>query len=218
MRKQMRDGTHVAVPVAVLAIDPAVRESVVGGLAACSSVRVLRGSGGAGARVLLVIAAEATDDLLALVEQAITTTAVGSRVVLVIERIAERQVLRAVRLGLAGVLNRREAGLDRIVRAVHAADSGRAQLPEAVQRLLLDRLQSIETSVLAPIGFDGSVLSGREVEVLRLLSEGMETAEVAVKMNYSVRTIKNVVHDVTRRLGLRNRTHAVAYALRSGAL
>jgi len=139
-------------------------------------------------------------------------------VVLAIGRIGQRQVLRAVRLGLAAVVNRREAGLDRIVHAIHAADSGRAHLPEAVQRLLLDRLQSIETSVLVASGVDAPGLTGREVEVLRLLSEGMETAEVAVQLNYSVQTIKNVVHDVTRRLGLRNRTHAVAHALRSGVL
>jgi DNA-binding NarL/FixJ family response regulator len=33
-----------------------------------------------------------------------------------------------------------------------------------------------------------------------------------------VRTVKNVIHDVTSRLDLRNRTHAVAYAIRQGLI
>jgi DNA-binding NarL/FixJ family response regulator len=37
-------------------------------------------------------------------------------------------------------------------------------------------------------------------------------------MAYSERTVKNVLHEITQRLGLRNRTHAVAYAMRHGLL
>jgi DNA-binding CsgD family transcriptional regulator len=63
-----------------------------------------------------------------------------------------------------------------------------------------------------------SGLTVREVEVLRLLSEGLSTGEVAAKLNYSERTVKYIVAGVLSRLKLRNRTHAVAHALRSGAL
>lgn len=51
-----------------------------------------------------------------------------------------------------------------------------------------------------------------------MLAEGMGTAEIADKLNYSERTIKGIIHDVIRRLGLRNRTHAVVYAMRAGFL
>jgi DNA-binding NarL/FixJ family response regulator len=51
---------------------------------------------------------------------------------------------------------------------------------------------------------------------LKLLAEGLDTSEVGRQLYLSERTIKNVVHDVTSRLNLRNRTHAVAYALRHG--
>jgi DNA-binding NarL/FixJ family response regulator len=56
------------------------------------------------------------------------------------------------------------------------------------------------------------------VEVLRLLADGLDTSEIAHKLAYSERTVKNVVHDVTTRLQLRNRSHAVAYALREGLI
>ena len=72
--------------------------------------------------------------------------------------------------------------------------------------------------MLAPRGLTFSGLTDREVRVLRLLAEGFDTAEVGRQLFLSERTVKNVVHDVTSRLNLRNRTHAVAYALRQGLI
>jgi DNA-binding CsgD family transcriptional regulator len=56
------------------------------------------------------------------------------------------------------------------------------------------------------------------VEVLRLLADGLDTVEIADRLNYSERTIKNVLHAMMTRLNLRNRSHAVAFGLRCGAL
>jgi DNA-binding CsgD family transcriptional regulator len=72
--------------------------------------------------------------------------------------------------------------------------------------------------VLSPRGLSFSGLSDREVDVLKLLADGHDTAEVARRLAYSERTVKNVLQDVTRRHNLRNRTHAVAYALRQGLI
>jgi DNA-binding NarL/FixJ family response regulator len=52
--------------------------------------------------------------------------------------------------------------------------------------------------------------------VLQLFADGLTTREVARQMCYSERTIKNVLQDLTIRLNVRNRTHAVAYAVRHG--
>jgi DNA-binding NarL/FixJ family response regulator len=54
--------------------------------------------------------------------------------------------------------------------------------------------------------------------VLRLVAEGFDTAHIAMQLSYSERTVKNVLHDLTTRLQLRNRSHAVAYALREGLI
>jgi len=59
-------------------------------------------------------------------------------------------------------------------------------------------------------------LTERERDVLRLMAEGYCTREVATRLAYSERTIKNVLQEVTTRLQLRNRTQAVAYAVRNG--
>jgi DNA-binding NarL/FixJ family response regulator len=53
---------------------------------------------------------------------------------------------------------------------------------------------------------------------LRLLAEGLDTAEVSGQLFYSERTVKNIIHDITSRLELRNRTHAVAYPIKAGLI
>ncbi|AGL17140.1 LuxR C-terminal-related transcriptional regulator [Actinoplanes sp. N902-109] len=64
----------------------------------------------------------------------------------------------------------------------------------------------------------GFPLSGRELAVLRLVAEGYDTAEIAVRLGRSVRTVKAILRSITARERLRNRTHAVAYAIRAGVL
>jgi DNA-binding CsgD family transcriptional regulator len=103
------------------------------------------------------------------------------------------------------------------MRIVLVADRiSKSQMPGELLRALVEELRTLlrdPTGSILPGGFEG-----REVEVLRLLAEGLYTTEIAAKLNYSERTIKNIILAVTRRLNLRNRTHAVAYAMRVGAL
>ena len=61
-------------------------------------------------------------------------------------------------------------------------------------------------------------LTEREQDVIRLLADGRDTAEIATTLCYSERTVKGVIHDVTSRLQLRNRSHVVAFALRNGMI
>jgi DNA-binding NarL/FixJ family response regulator len=61
-------------------------------------------------------------------------------------------------------------------------------------------------------------LTARDLQVLRLLADGLSTAAIAEVLAYSESTIKNVVHDLVRQLGARNRAHAVAMAIRGGAI
>jgi DNA-binding NarL/FixJ family response regulator len=50
------------------------------------------------------------------------------------------------------------------------------------------------------------------------MAEGLGTAEIARRLNYSERTIKSIIHNMLNRMNLRNRSHAVAFALRNGLL
>ena len=61
-------------------------------------------------------------------------------------------------------------------------------------------------------------LGPRELEVLRLVADGESTRDIADKMCYSERTVKNIVHDLLVRMNCRNRAHAVALATRQGII
>ena len=54
--------------------------------------------------------------------------------------------------------------------------------------------------------------------MLRLIADGYSTAEIAQQLCFAERTIKNVLQAVTGRWQVRNRSQAVAYALREGLI
>ena len=76
----------------------------------------------------------------------------------------------------------------------------------------------LQREVLAPRGIGPPRLTDRELSVLRLVADGHDTGEIANRLAYSERTIKNIIHDLTTRLNLRNRSHAVAYAVKAGLI
>jgi DNA-binding NarL/FixJ family response regulator len=169
--------------------------------------------------VLLVLAGEVTEQLVARVEDIRRRNpGEGPAVVLVAHHFPEQFLLRAVNFGLVSLVCRQEATFDRLVAVVREAARGRPELPSSLQRSLLAQLRSIQENVLAPRGLSATGLTEREIALLRLFADGLSTREVALKLSYSERTVKNIVHDVVSRFRLGNRTHAVAFALRAGAL
>ena len=99
-----------------------------------------------------------------------------------------------------------------------SAAAGDGSVPPDLLGRLLGQVSLLQRQVLTPRGLRFSGLTDREIDVLRLLADGCDTTEVATTLHYSERTVKNVVQDITRRHNLRNRTHAVAYALRQGLI
>ena len=140
------------------------------------------------------------------------------RVVLVVTRLDDTGLLAAAEAGACGMLRRAEAGPERLAAACQSAAAGDGTLPPDLLGRLLDGVGRLQRQVLTPRGLTFSGLTDREVSVLKLVADGYDTNEIASTLAYSERTIKNTIHDVTTRLNLRNRTHAVAYALREGLI
>lgn len=138
--------------------------------------------------------------------------------VLVVTQPDDAGLVAAVEQGVAGIMRRSEASADRLVAVIQAADAGEGAVPPDLLGRLLQQVGALQREVLGPRGLTFAGLAEREVEVLRLVADGFDTAEIATKLSYSQRTIKNILHDVTNRLHLRNRCHAVAYALRNGLI
>lgn len=140
------------------------------------------------------------------------------RVIVIVARLDDSGLLAAIEAGACGLLRRAEAVPEAVAAAVVSAAKGDGTVPPDLLGRLLDQVGRLQRQVLAPRGLTFSGLSEREADVLRLIAEGFDTAEVAGKLSYSERTVKNVMHDITTRLQLRNRSHAVAYAVRQGLI
>ncbi|WP_045739674.1 response regulator transcription factor [Actinoplanes rectilineatus] len=141
----------------------------------------------------------------------------SQRLVLVVAHLTEHQLLQALDAGVSAILFRHEITGERLLDAVGAAARDERDLPrEAVGRLVdvVTRLRrqpaAVRDAARPP--------TERELAVLRLLADGLETRDIAERLAVSERTVKKVLHGVTVRFRLRNRTHAVAHALREGYL
>ncbi|GAB3121329.1 response regulator transcription factor [Streptomyces calidiresistens] len=204
------------VSVSVIALDPVLEAGTRSTLLTCPDVALVDRD--EETRVVVMIVDRVGDPEL----EALRATRGIPRppdVVLVASELTVAETLHALALGARGLLRRREADAGRLGRAVLAAGRGDCTLPPD----LLDRLLERSTAPDAGGGDLGSLrgagsLSDRERSVLRLVAEGHETNEIARRLCYSPRTVSTVVHDITRRFRLRNRAHAVAYALRAGLL
>ncbi|WP_127503994.1 helix-turn-helix transcriptional regulator [Actinoplanes solisilvae] len=139
-------------------------------------------------------------------------------VVLVLDEINEAELLLAVECRVQSVLPRAAVTADRLTRAVAAALAGDGLLPPPLVGDLLEHLRDLQQRVLDEAGLNAAGLTPREIDVIRLMAEGLETTEIAAKLSYSERTVKGTVHAITRRLGLRNRSHIIAHAMRYGVI
>ena len=140
------------------------------------------------------------------------------RLVVIASRVEDAGLLAAVEAGASGVLKRSQSTGPNLVQTVRTAAAGEGVLPPDLVGRLLGQVGRLQRQVLNPRGLTFAGLTEREVKVLKLLADGHDTTEVGRNLYLSERTVKNIIHDITSRLNLRNRTHAVAYALRQGLI
>ncbi|GAA1657447.1 response regulator [Actinoplanes couchii] len=103
---------------------------------------------------------------------------------------------------------------EELIAAVRIAARGDVLIDPSVVRRNLTRFADALTPVETPA--DIARLTAREREVLHLLSGALSNPEIARRLHVGEQTIKTHVSSILRKLGLRDRTHAVAYAHISG--
>ena len=121
-------------------------------------------------------------------------------------------------MGVLGLLRRGDTTSERLASTVHRVAAGRASVPDDLVAGLLamaGRRVGDQGGGGTPPSTD---LTEREQDVIRLLADGCDTTQIAAVLCYSERTVKGVIHELTSRLHLRNRSHAVAYAIRNGMI
>jgi DNA-binding NarL/FixJ family response regulator len=164
-----------------------------------------------------IVVADEVDEEVSRTVRAIQRNGIP-RVVLVITRLDDAGMIGGIEAGACGLLRRSEANPERLAQSIVAAGAGDGSVPSDLLGRLLMHVGRLQRQVLSPRGMTLTGLTEREIEVLRLVADGFDTSEIAGQLAYSERTIKNVIHDVTARLNLRNRSHAVAYAVRNGLI
>lgn len=204
------------IPVLVSAADPLSRAGIISQLRRAQGFGVVPDGELPEDVVALVVADELDASVLADM-RAMRGRGIR-RVVLLISRVDDRSLLAAAEAGVTGVVRRNEATPGNLAAAIRSAAAGEGTLPPDLLGRLLRQVGQLQRQVLSPRGLTFSGLTEREASVLRLLADGFDTAEVGRQLFYSERTVKNIIHDVTSRLELRNRSHAVAYAIREGLI
>jgi DNA-binding NarL/FixJ family response regulator len=204
------------ISVYVYASDPISQAGVASQLRARPEIVVVDQAGIDAAQVAVVVA-EAVDDAVLRVLRAIQRGGIP-RTVLVASLLDDASVVSAAEAGVSALVRRAEATPDRLVQVVVRVAAGEAEMPPDLLASLLGQVGKLQRQVLSPRGLTFSGLSEREIQVLRLVADGYDTAEIARRLSFSERTIKSILHDVTTRLQLRNRAHAVAYAVREGLI
>jgi DNA-binding NarL/FixJ family response regulator len=138
--------------------------------------------------------------------EAIRREAPGVQIVALTSVLEDERVVAAIRAGAIGYVLKDAHGLE-LKEAIRAAAAGRVHLsPEAAARLLRE--------VRTPE--ERELLTGRETEVLRLVSLGLTNKEIARRLGIGEGTVKTHVSRLLTKLGLQSRTQAALHAVRLG--
>jgi DNA-binding NarL/FixJ family response regulator len=119
-------------------------------------------------------------------------------------------VERAMRAGAQGFLTKQDAG-DQVLTAIRTVAGGEMYVCDRVSPKLLKRLLAGGGN-----GADSPVarFSDREMQVFRLIGEGLGTKEIAERLNLSVKTIETYRANIKEKLDLRDARELVQYAIR----
>jgi DNA-binding NarL/FixJ family response regulator len=130
---------------------------------------------------------------------------------------ADADVVEAAHAGAIGFLSKETLTPEVLAGAVQAASSGTSVITTGLLAGLVEPHRN-GRSRATHYQATAAALTAREQRVLGLLAEGHPTREVAERLCYSERTVKNVLHDAITKLGARSRSQAVAYAVRDGLI
>jgi DNA-binding NarL/FixJ family response regulator len=128
----------------------------------------------------------------------------------------DHYVYAALMAGASGFLLK-DVTPEHLVAAVRLARTGDALLAPAITRRLVERFVSRDTGSAA-LHRDLSVLTPRELEVLRSLGGGLSNAELAARFRLSEATVKTHVARILAKLRLRDRAQAVVVAYETGLI
>ncbi|WP_077490354.1 response regulator [Sinomonas mesophila] len=139
----------------------------------------------------------------------------GLRVVILTTFELDEYVTGAIRAGASGFLVK-DTEPEELIRAVRAVHDGDAMLSPSVTRRLLERLAAERPAEAGRAPADVGLLTEREREVVALVGQGLNNAEIAARLVITPLTAKTHVSRAMTKLGLRDRAQLVVLAYESG--
>jgi DNA-binding NarL/FixJ family response regulator len=134
----------------------------------------------------------------------------GVKVLILTTFETDSQVIQALKAGASGYVLK-DSSAEAIVSSIVAVMSGEKVMASAVANRVLEMLSGTTT----PKEFyDG--LTNREIEILKLLANGMANKQIAYRLKISEKTVRNHVSNTYEKLGIYDRSQAVLYAVRKG--
>ncbi|MFI5282420.1 MAG: response regulator [Candidatus Dormibacterales bacterium] len=134
----------------------------------------------------------------------------GSKVLILTTFETDSQVIQALKAGASGYVLK-DSTASAIVSSIVAVMAGERVMASAVANRVLEML----TGTTTPKEFyDG--LTNREIEILKLLANGMANKQIAYRLKISEKTVRNHVSNTYEKLGIYDRSQAVLYAVRKG--
>lgn len=122
----------------------------------------------------------------------------------------DEKVFPAIKAGALGYLLK-DSEPHELLQAIRSVHAGEPSLAPTIARKLMRELQQPPDLPLAE-----NPLSEREVQVLRLVAQGLSNREIADRLVVSERTVRAHVSNILNKLHLANRTQAALYAIREG--
>ncbi len=144
----------------------------------------------------------------------ITRLAPLTRVLVLTISDQDSDVMDAILAGACGYLMK-DSSIQDLMQGIRAAAVGESLISPHIATKVLQRIRA--TSVEAGGGgVARPELSDRETEVLRLIANGKDNAEIAGDLHISPKTVKNHISNILMKLQIENRIQAAVYAVRSG--
>jgi DNA-binding NarL/FixJ family response regulator len=142
----------------------------------------------------------------------------GVRIVALTVHEAEDDVLACVEAGAVGYVLR-DAGPEDLVGAIKRAADGEALCSPAITAALFHRVSVLASRANGSreAGGRGAALTAREVEVVELIERGLTNKEIASTLQVEIPTVKNHVHRILEKLGVRRRAQAADWVRATSA-
>jgi DNA-binding NarL/FixJ family response regulator len=136
-----------------------------------------------------------------------------TRVVVLTISDQDADVLDAILAGACGYLLK-DSSIQDLMAGIRAASVGEALISPHIAAKVLQRIRATGTEI--DTSAPGPELSDRENEVLRLIANGKDNAEIAQELHISPKTVKNHISNILMKLQIENRIQAAVYAVRRG--